>query len=442
MTAAVMVGVDVGTTRIKAVVVGLDGTEQNSAAVPTPWRVEGARAEADPMEFLSATKAVIAGSLDAYRATSPDAHIVGVGVTGMAESGVLLDASDEPVAPVIAWHDPRGAMAQVAESLPDFDVRTGMAMGPVSSLMKLPMLLAMSDGRGARWLNVPEWIVFGLGGDQFSEISLASRTGLYDLHARQWWPEAFAFLGVGPELMPSTPAVGSLGAGTATFEPIAGATVVVAGHDHQVAAYGEGAIGSHSLFDSLGTAEAIVRTIGTVPAPGDVARLTAQGVTVGATVVPDHWAILAGFRSGQILERISKLLGLASREERSAVSTLAATLVAHETLRVERDDESVAIVGITDDASPAHLWRAAVDYADVRVGQALAELDEMFGAATDVTICGGWLNDPTVLAAKSARFPNFRTAGRVEAGAAGAAVMAAVAAGELDGPFRTDHETT
>ena len=32
-----------------------------------------------------------------------------MGVAGMAESGVLLDGAGRPVAPVIAWHDKRGA---------------------------------------------------------------------------------------------------------------------------------------------------------------------------------------------------------------------------------------------------------------------------------------------------------------------------------------------
>ena len=62
--------------------------------------------------------------------------------------------------------------------------------------------------------------------------------------------------------------LGVAGAGRATFEPIAGARLVVAGHDHQVAAYVAGAIEPGCLFESLGTADAITLT---VPAPVDTA---------------------------------------------------------------------------------------------------------------------------------------------------------------------------
>ena len=59
-----------------------------------------------------------------------------------------------------------------------------------------------------------------------------------------------------------------------------GATLTVAGHDHQVAAYGLGAATDGALLNSLGTAEALVRTVRPL-APAQVAALTAAGVSVG-----------------------------------------------------------------------------------------------------------------------------------------------------------------
>ena len=53
-----------------------------------------------------------------------------------------------------------------------------------------------------RWLSVGEWVVHRLGGEQVAELSLASRTGWLDLHARGWWDEALAWSGAPPGLLP------------------------------------------------------------------------------------------------------------------------------------------------------------------------------------------------------------------------------------------------
>ena len=50
--------------------------------------------------------AVAAGSGAIARA--PSGRVVGVGVTGMAETGALLDSGGAVVTPGIAWHDRRG----------------------------------------------------------------------------------------------------------------------------------------------------------------------------------------------------------------------------------------------------------------------------------------------------------------------------------------------
>ena len=92
-------------------------------------------------------------------------------------------------------------------------------------------------------------------------MSLAGRTGLCDLHTGTWWPDALEFLGVDRSFLPGEPRSRRRGAGQASFEPIAGASLAVAGHDHQVAAYVAGAIEPGCLFESLGTADALTLTV-------------------------------------------------------------------------------------------------------------------------------------------------------------------------------------
>jgi sugar (pentulose or hexulose) kinase len=425
----ILIGVDVGSTRVKAVVVDLDGTEVASATEATPWIVDGNSVEMDANALMGVVRAVIATA----RQQRGDDRVIALGVTGVGESGVLLDRHGQPAAPIIAWYDPRGDVDVIAEELPDLAARTGVPFNPIATIFKLPGLLRR--GAGVRWLNVPEWVVHTLGGDQQAEMSLAGRTGLCDLHTGRWWPDALAFLGVDGSLLPGDPEFGVGGAGAATFEPIAGARLAVGGHDHQVAAYVVDAIEPGNLFESLGTADAITFTVAPPVETATVLALVEAGVTIGRTVVADRLMAMTGLRTGQILERVARLIGVEDRAVRRALSERAAERTPDPTLRVRLDEGLVTISGISDDSDVAALWAAAVAATDDRSIELIDLYTKLFGAPTDVVVGGGWLNDPSIAAAVARRFPNARRSRFGEPGAVGAACVAGISAGALDGPF-------
>jgi sugar (pentulose or hexulose) kinase len=426
----VLVGVDVGSSRVKAVVVDLTGAEVSSSAVDTPWMIDGHAIEMDAAALAQTVLTVVAGALDQR---GGDDRVIGVGVTSVGESGVLLDRHGAPAAPIIAWYDQRGDVELVAKELPDLPARTGVPFDPVATIFKLPELLRRGDG--VRWLNTAEWVVRSLGGDETSEMSLAGRTGLCDLHTTTWWPDALEFLGVDRSFLPGEPGLGVLGAGRASFEPIAGARLVVAGHDHQVAAYVAGAVEPGCLFESLGTADALTLT---VAAPIDTAAVLAlvdSGVTIGRTVVADRLMAMTGLRTGQILERVARLVGIRGREERRALSERAVSRPPDPDLAVDLVDGLLSITGIGDDTDAAALWAAAVAATDDRTTELVETYAQLFGPATSVVVGGGWLNDPTVEAAVAGRFPTARRSRFGEPGAVGAACLAGISAGVLVGPF-------
>ena len=272
-----LVGIDVGTTACKAAVVrASDGTEVAHGAARTPWTVVPTGAELPPAKLLDAALAATAAALE----RAPSGPVIGVGVTSMAETGVLLDRHGRPVAPAIAWHDARG-QAEAARLATDlgaerFSAHTGLPVRPLFSIAKYAWLRAnhpeVSDA--VRWLGVAEWVVHGLGGEQVAELSLASRTGLLDLQRRVWWEEACAWASAPPGLLADLVQAGSP-AGRASGDRLprlAGATLTVAGHDHLSASVGAGATWPGDLFDSCGTAEALIRAV-----PPPVAPATSAG---------------------------------------------------------------------------------------------------------------------------------------------------------------------
>ncbi|MEO7979590.1 MAG: FGGY family carbohydrate kinase, partial [Sporichthyaceae bacterium] len=131
----VLVGVDIGTTRVKAVATDPDLTARGEHAVVTPWRHEGANADIDPFALAQAVSAAAAGAAEAA-----GARALAVGIAGMSETGVLLDRHDAPLAPALAWHDPRGDCDLVRSELGDEAYRS-IAGRPINAVSSLPKLL-------------------------------------------------------------------------------------------------------------------------------------------------------------------------------------------------------------------------------------------------------------------------------------------------------------
>jgi sugar (pentulose or hexulose) kinase len=149
-------------------------------------------------------------------------------------------------------------------------------------------------------------------GEQISEPSLASRTGLFDQATGEPWGEALAALGVAGGFLPDTvPAGRAAGRIThcSTAPELDGAVVTVAGHDHPVAAVGAGAVGPEDLFDSCGTAEVLLRVVPRVLDDAERSTLVGLGIDAGRHVVPGQTVLMGGMRSGLVMRRVLSLLG-------------------------------------------------------------------------------------------------------------------------------------
>ena len=196
----ILLGIDVGTTRVKAVAVGLDGGELALVDRPTPWVKYGTNIEMDPEGLARVIRAVVAGVSDkAAVDRSSGVGVVGIGVTGMGEAGVLVDQQGSPLNRIVGWHDPRGDVETIRREIgvDAFHRAVGMPLNAQPSLAKIIWLQRVNPGLAgsARFLSVPEWAVVCLGGAPVSELSLASRTGLLDVGEVAPFAGAVALLG-------------------------------------------------------------------------------------------------------------------------------------------------------------------------------------------------------------------------------------------------------
>jgi len=430
----VLVGIDLGTTYCKAGVIALDGRELTQARERTPWQVVPTGAEIDPWRFVEVARRVCAEALE----RAGPCRVLAVGLTSMAETGVLVSEDGRPLAPAIAWHDLRGdeEAAELAATFgaDAFVLRTGLPASRLCSLAKLRWLTRRSPElvKAWKWLNVSEWVAFAWGAEPAAELSLASRTGFLDLRAQQWWDEAVAWLGFSPTVLPRLVSAGEpLGRVRSGVLPqLDGAVLTIGGHDHPCAAVGVGVVRPDTLLDSNGTAEAFVRAVPPTLSDEQIRTAVKGGVTVGWHVVPHSWSMLGGIPGGKALARFLRLLGRADTDI-AELDALALALPEGEELPEVRGivADHADVLGIGWDCGPAHLWRAAHE-ALAREALALKRtMENVAGPVSRTVAIGGWTRSPLVRRVKevvlgAAIYPPFE-----EPGVRGAALLAGLAAG-------------
>lgn len=437
--APLLAGIDLGSTGIKLLITDESGTELIVEQVPTPWRL-GAQGAADlPVDRLlgsvDALMTAAARRLDALNSPPVGA----IGISGMGESGFLVDRQGQPVAPAFAWFDPRGAAQVSAFPAPvreQFAGRTGLPLGTQVSVAKIALLRDNGiDLAGLRWLNLPEFVATALGARAVSEYSLASRTGLLDQDTGLAWGAMADHLGVDDDFLPPLTAAGEhLGvAGVWLPGRFVGAAITVAGHDHLVAAEASGPIPDDHYYVSLGTAEVLLRVMD--QPLGYQARTRLAGMLINEVrhIVPGRHVLVAGCKSGLLLRRALQLTGVRDRAGRNALDDLVMALPFEGalpeggiTVTGARNDDGVLKLELqTDDVNPAELFGAVLRHSNAEITRLISAMDQELPAAKSSTLTGGWADMKSVQRARTLVLPSLSVSQRPQETAFGAARIAA-----------------
>lgn len=441
MSATVLLGIDVGTTESKVLATTPTGQELLVRSSRTHWdHHSGGLVDTDGIALADTVIALAAQVVRELGAEHGPVEVAGIGVTGMAEAGVLLRPDGTAAGPTIAWFDPRGddqlpaVPPQIRER---FAAVTGLPLGSQVTAAKLLWLRACGvDLAGLTFLHLPELIVHRLGGRAAAETSLLARTGLLDQGTGQLWPELLDHVGVDATLFPGqVPAGAALGiaGGPTCPEPLRGAALTVAGHDHPVAAVGCGAAGPGEVFDSFGTAQVFLRTLVDPVDEQQRARLVAGGVNAVRHAVPGRWHLLGGTKAGLLMRRTLALLGVVGETERHLLDTAAIAMGDTDIDAMVRvrgaanDDGTLSITAVSDEVGPAALWLAAVRHGIAEGARLLEVMTDEFGEVRSVVVAGGWTRMSSVRREKQRALPPVRFTHRSQAGAFGATAFAAFA---------------
>ncbi|HXF64832.1 MAG TPA: FGGY family carbohydrate kinase [Caldilineaceae bacterium] len=309
-TGPVLIGIDAGTTTIKAIAFAPEGSVLAQAAAPTPTHHPRPGWAYHHPEELWQTVVGLLRDLTA-RLAAPH-RIASVAIASVGEAAVPLDAHGRPTYEMIAWFDTRTVaqaewLGRVVGGRRIFEV-SGLALQPIFGLCKLLWLRDQAPdayARTARWLNTADYLAYRLCGVQATDFSLASRTLALDVRRRCWAGDLLAEIGIPPHLFAPLQASGTpLGP---VLPEVAAATglppqtrVAVGGHDHVCGALALGVVEPGTALNSLGTAEAVFLPI---IAPLDDPRLAEQGYAQGLHVDGEHAYALGGlYTSGACVD--------------------------------------------------------------------------------------------------------------------------------------------
>ena len=253
---AKLLGIDVGTSGCKVLLIDEFGTVLKQASAEYPLSVpQPLWSEQNPEDWWAGVQKCLA------EINEPD--IDAIGVAGQMHGSVFLDDKDEVIRPAILWNDQRTSeeCREIDETIGAERVRQITCNPPLTGF-QLPKLLwlrnnELSNYQRLRTILLPkDYIRFKLTGIKATEVSDASGTGIFDVPNRRWSTEMMAALEIDPSIFP--PCFESHEASSKTAS---GIPVVGGGGDQAAAAVGTGAVNNGVISVSLGTSGVVFTAI-------------------------------------------------------------------------------------------------------------------------------------------------------------------------------------
>ena len=452
MSRACFLGIDVGTSGVKAILVGIDGKVEAAGTSPlTLSTPHPGWAEQDPEAWWTAT-------VDAVRAvlsSSPGATVDAIGLSGQMHSSVFLDRDCRVIRPALLWCDGRTtAQCQtITERAGGEDMLREWVRNPALEGFTLPKVLWLREHepdayqRLDKVLLAKDFIRLRLTGTMASEPSDASGTLMFDPARMRWSTELLRAVDVAPGLLPdvggSSEVLGTVSADVAaTLGLRAGTPVVGGGADNACGAAGVGVTTPGEAVASWGTS-------GTVLAP------TAQPLVdpllrahTFCHVAPGVWYLMgvvlsAGGAFSWFRDQLARELahsdtaGADSQLDReaAAIAPGAEGVTFLPYLQGERTphrDASArgAFIGLSLAHSRAHMTRAAIEGVCFAMRDSVSILRELGLSPDGLLLTGGGARSPLVRRLQSEIYGlPVTTVNREEGPAYGAALLAAVGVG-------------
>lgn len=298
----VFLGIDVGTTNIKCLVLGEDGRILKVLHSPTPKNKEGGVEFLDLELTRSYVKSVIekVGKLHSLAA---------IAFSSFGETVIPVRQREVLTKPVM-WYDRSTyrlweSHRESVDSLAAYRI-TGVENSYTFSLYKILLQKeAFKPEEVENWLPVSSYLAYSLGGEPAWDMSQACRSFMVNIHSRKWNSSLVKYIGESEETMGELKYTGEQVGHTKSGVPL-----VSAGHDHITGLYAAQAFagGKEFLFDSMGSASVIAAVVSGTAESLNFAGPFMPGGTVGIAYKDHQYYIESNVRYyGKLLQSLMDL---------------------------------------------------------------------------------------------------------------------------------------
>jgi xylulokinase len=313
MNDSVALGIDLGTSELKAILLDAKGQVlAHAGALLHVSRRQAGWSEQNPQDWWQACLSALAK----LRAEQPLAwsRVACIGLSGQMHGAVLVDADNQLLYPAILWDDSR-AIAQAEQLNRDYPAYAEVTGSLAMAGLTAPKLLWLQEHEPELFaridcvLSPKDYLRLLLTGERVSDMSDAAGTLWLDVARREWYEPMLHATGLSLTQMPPLLEADQLSAGVsaevaAQLAVAVNLPVAAGGGDNPVSAVGIGAIHAGDAFVTLGTSAAIVAI--TDQAAGNAA----SAVHSFCHALPQRWYTMGALLAGaSCLRWVTRLLG-------------------------------------------------------------------------------------------------------------------------------------
>ena len=292
-----LIGIDVGTSGTKTLLIDQSGAIVASATVAYPLsQPKPLWSEQEPQDWWDATVKSVREVLD--QAGSDPREVKGLGLSGQMHGACFLDHAGTVLRPAILWNDQRtAAECDEITSKVGADKLIELVANPALTGFTAPKILWVRKHepdvyeKTKKILLPKDYVRYRLSGEFATEVSDASGTLLFDVKNRTWSYELLSILQIDKDLLP--PCAESIVPTTKTnaaFEELtgiqAGTSIVGGGGDQAAGAVGNGIVKPGVISATMGTS-------GVMFAHADEMAVDPQGrLHTFCHAVPGKWHVM------------------------------------------------------------------------------------------------------------------------------------------------------
>ncbi|HEX6180837.1 MAG TPA: gluconokinase [Chitinophagaceae bacterium] len=402
-----ILGVDIGTTRCKAVALQRDGRSLfETSDTYNTIQIEPGQSEQDPKEIFDSVLRILKEMLDRF--VQPAA----VSFSAAMHSLLAIDKHGEPITPAYTWADTRSnEWALQLRSLPGCQAlyeRTGTPIHPMSPLCKIMWIRERMPEvfeRAAKFISIKEYVYYQFTGKYLVDHSIASATGLFNIHTKQWDDEALQLAGITAEqLSQPVPVTYSTTAGAHFISRLKkldkDVPLIIGASDGCLANLGSGAIFPGEAALTIGTSGAVRVAVDRVQSVADQSLfnyILNEELYIAGGAVSNGAAAMLWFADNcmpgrfESVEDIIEFMNIANEVPPGAGGLVFLPYLSGERAPFWDASARGAFVGLQTAHRPAHMARAVAEGISFAVYQVLLEVEKNYGTIETLYASGGFV---------------------------------------------------